>query len=186
MKFIVAAAAAMGLLNISAQAQEGASGTFELDPTHTSVVFGVDHIGFSLYRGNLHGVSGTLEWDNDDPTQSSLTVEIEAPPAADGKFNEIIAKNALGADVQPIITFTSTEMRITGDETGVVVGDLSFNGQTHPVEMQVEVLRIHPQRLGFFGEVTFDRTEWGSDAWTDGGVGAEVIIEVNAEFGLAQ
>lgn len=199
MKFFAIAAAAASLLTVSAQAQDVPGGTYNLDPTHTTVVFGVSHVGFSLYRGTLNDVSGSLSWDAADPTKSSLTVSIGADsvhsPAAvshadNANFQEDIAKLALGSETQDTITFTSTTLRRTGEDKGVMVGELSFNGQTHPIEMVVELTGagefFGSPRLGFSGEATIDRTQWGSDAWTQFGVGTEVVIEVEAEFGLAQ
>ncbi len=196
MKLLATAALAVGLLTLNtAQAQDVPSGTYALDPAHTTVVFGVSHAGFSLYRGNFDGVEGTLTWDAESPTKSALSVSIDANsvdvPAAvshagNDNFAEDIAKNALGSEAQPTITFTSTKLTRSSDKTGIVTGELSFNGQTHPVKMDVTLFGsgdfMGTPKLGFSGEAVIDRTEWGSDAWAQFGIGTDVVIEVNAEF----
>lgn len=195
MKFsLPAALAAFGLFT-TVEAQDVPGGTYVLDPTHTTVVWGVSHGGFSLYRGSFEGVDGTLEWNADDPTKSVLTVNIDAnsvdsPEAVshDGNanFQQDIAKNALGAEKQPTITFKTTRLERTGDETGVVYGDLSFNGVTRPIQMDVELVGagdfMGTPKMGFAGETTIDRTQWGSDAWTQFGIGTDVTISIQAEF----
>ncbi|MEM9810664.1 MAG: YceI family protein [Pseudomonadota bacterium] len=180
---------------IAAQAQDAPSGTYALDPTHTTVIWSVSHGGFSLYRGSFDDVEGTLTWDADEPTGSALTVTIDAnsvdSPAAgshagNDNFQQDIAKKALGAEDNPEITFTSTSLRRTGDDSGVVTGDLSFNGTTKPVEMDVTLIQaadfMGTPKMGFSGETTIDRAEWGSNAWTEFGIGTDVTISIQSEF----
>ena len=175
------------------------SGTYELDPAHTTVVFGVSHGGFSTYRGTLTDKSGTLVWNADEPSQSSLTVMIDASSvdspeavshAGNANFQEDIAKKALGAEEHPEITFRSTSLEKTGDTSGIVTGELTFNGQTGMVEMPVTLVgageMMGTPKIGFSGQTTFDRTEWGSDAWTEFGIGAEVAVTIEAEFALSE
>ncbi|GGY39224.1 YceI family protein [Parvularcula lutaonensis] len=189
--------AAASLVSI-AQAQDVPSGEYKLDPAHTTVIWGVNHAGFSLYRGSFDSVDGTLIWDAENPTKSRLSVSIDAnsvdsPEAVshDGNanFQEDIAKNALGAETQPVITFTSKRLERTGDTTGVIYGDLSFNGNTGPVEMQVSLTGsgdfMGTPKLGFSGETTIDRTKWGSNAWTQFGIGTDVTISIQSEFAKA-
>ena len=175
------------------------SGTYALDASHTTVVFGVSHGGFSTYRGTLTEKSGTLDWNADDPTQSALTITIDASSvdspeavshAGNEDFQADIAKSALGADEHPEITFRSTSLEKTGDTSGIVTGELTFNGQTGVIEMPVTLVGAGEMRgtpkIGFSGQTTFDRTEWGSDAWTQFGIGAEVAVTIEAEFALSE
>ncbi|MEE4212121.1 MAG: YceI family protein [Parvularcula sp.] len=196
MKFTsLTALAALTSLGFAA-AQDGVpSGAYDLDPAHTSVIWSVSHAGFSMYRGSFGEVSGDLDWNAEDPTQSSLTVTIgadsvivpDAPShAGNTTFSEDIAKNALGSEENPTITFTSTSLEKTSDTEGVVKGDLSFNGQTHPAEMKVKLVQaadfMGTPKIGFSGEVTIDRTKWGSDSWVQYNIGKDVTISVNTEF----
>ncbi|NNU16299.1 YceI family protein [Parvularcula sp. ZS-1/3] len=195
MKLFATAALAALSLSTAAVAQDVPSGTYQLDPTHTTVIWGVSHAGFSLYRGSFEEVGGAIEWNADRPARSSMMVTIGADsvdvPAAvshagNDTFAEDIAKNALGSETQPEITFKTTKLKKTGDKTGVVTGDLSFNGKTGEITMDVELVGsgdfMGTPKLGFSGKTTIDRTKWGSDAWTQFGIGTDVTIEINAEF----
>ena len=199
MKLISTMALSAAFALASAHAQDVPSGTYKLDPTHTTVVWSVSHGGFSMYRGSFDTVEGELVWNAEDPTKSSMAVAIEAAsvdsPAAvshagNMTFQQDIAKNALGADKQPVITFTTKTLKRTSDTTGVVTGDLSFNGQTNPVTMDVKLLRaadfMGTPKMGFSGSTTIDRTKWGSDAWTQFGIGTEVTITIETEFAKAE
>lgn len=195
MKRLLISSAALAALFSTANAQDVPSGTYALDPTHTTVVWSVSHAGFSFYRGSFDTVAGELVWDAKKPVKSTMTVTIDAnsvdSPAAvshagNSNFQQDIAKNALGADEQPEITFTTTSLKRTGDETGIVKGDLSFNGKTKPIEMEVSLVGsgdfMGTPKMGFEGETTIDRTDWGSDAWTQFGIGTDVTITIQAEF----
>lgn len=199
MKFLTSTALSAAFVFAAAQAQDVPSGTYNLDASHTTVVWSVDHGGFSLYRGSFDTVSGSLEWDAKRPQKSSMTVSIDAnsidSPAAvshagNDNFQQDIAKNALGAEAQPTITFTTTKLKKTGEGAGTVKGELSFNGQTHPVTLDVELVKAATMRgtpkMGFSGSTTIDRTTWGSDAWTQFGIGKDVTITIEAEFAKAE
>lgn len=192
---LLASAAVLSLGFATASAQDVPSGTYALDPTHTTVIWSVSHGGFSFYRGSFSDVAGSLEWDAEDPTDSELSVAIGAEsvisPAAvshagNDNFQQDIARKALGSTEHPEITFTATSLEQTGDGTGVMTGDLSFNGQTNEVEMDVELVgsgeMMGTPKMGFAGETVIDRTDFGSDAWAQFGIGTEVAITVQAEF----
>lgn len=199
MKFLVSTALSAAFVFSAAQAQDVPGGTYTLDPTHTTVFWSVSHGGFSMYRGTFDTVEGTLEWNDRRPQRSKLMVSIDADsvdsPAAvshggNSNFQEDIAKAALGSETQPTITFTTTKLQRKSDTTGVITGDLSFNGNTGPVTMDVTLIKAGMSRgnpkMGFSGTTTIDRTEWGSDAWTQFGIGKEVEITIEAEFVKAE
>ncbi|MEO1042851.1 MAG: YceI family protein [Pseudomonadota bacterium] len=196
MKHLLFAGASALLLGLTtASAQDVPSGTYAIDPTHTTVIWSVSHGGFSFYRGSFSEVGGSLEWDAESPTDSELSVTIGADsvvsPAAvshagNDNFQQDIGLNALGGADHPEITFTSKSLKRTGDETGVITGDLTFNGQTNEVEMTVELVGsgdfMGTPKLGFAGETVIDRTDFGSDEWVQFGIGKDVTISVQAEF----
>ena len=50
--------------------------TYALDPGHTQVVFQWNHFGYSNPTAQFGKVEGTLEFDQADPTKSSVTAKI--------------------------------------------------------------------------------------------------------------
>jgi polyisoprenoid-binding protein YceI len=200
MKFVTTAIAAAAFgLGASAAAQDVPSGTYKLDPAHTTVVWGVSHAGFSTYRGSFEGIEGELTWNADNPTKSALTVAIEAEsvdsPEAEShagydNFQQDIARKALGSQEHPTITLRTTRLEKTGEKEGKLYGELTMNGQTNPIEMDVTLAKagdfMGTPKLGFSGKTTIDRTKWGSDAWTQFGIGTDVTITVESEFAKAE
>jgi polyisoprenoid-binding protein YceI len=167
------------------------SGEYGLDPSHTSVVWKVQHMGLALYVGRFDKIAGTLTLDAAAPTKSALSVTIDPKsvstpvPNAERKarFDGEIAK-ALG---EGEIKFVSTSMVRTGAQSGRMSGDLTFNGVTKPVTMDVtlrgEGVNALSQRaaLGVAGKTKIKRSEWNM-SFASAFAADEVTIEIDAEF----
>src|ERR1700734_4213237 len=67
--------AALLLTGASALAQPS---TWTIDKNHSQVNFAVSHMGVSTVRGSISGVTGTVVWDDKDPTKSSVEATIDA------------------------------------------------------------------------------------------------------------
>ncbi|MEO1329488.1 MAG: YceI family protein [Pseudomonadota bacterium] len=187
----------------AAQSADAPSGAYNLDPTHASVVFKVAHLGLSDYTARFTKFDIALNLDAENPANSTVTatidpssVETEYPGATD--FNGEIANDAkfLNAGQFPEITFTSTSVEPTGDNTAKVTGDLSMLGATQPVTLDVVLngaLANHPfakkPAVGFTATGEFDRTVWGMAHLTNtlGADGPAIVsptvsFEIQAEF----
>jgi polyisoprenoid-binding protein YceI len=167
------------------------SGEYALDASHASVVWKVQHMGLSLYVGRFDKIAGTLMLDGASPTKSALSVTIDPKsvstplPNAERKprFDGEIAK-ALGDGE---IKFVATSMVRTGPQTGRMTGDLTFNGVTKPVTMDVtlrgEGVNTLSQRaaIGVAGKTRIKRSEWNM-TFASTFAADEVTIEVDADF----
>jgi polyisoprenoid-binding protein YceI len=172
------------------------AGAYELDNSHTSVLWRVSHFGLSMYTGRFNIVTGTLNFDPKAPEKSTLSVAIDAKSLdtghkaikADSTFDAKIIKDALGAEKTPSITFVSTAVERTGERTGKVTGNLTLNGQTKPVTLDVTfrdgrfIAFTKKDALGFAATGKFKRSDFGITNWA-GGVGDEVELVIEAEFG---
>src|SRR5437764_807378 len=58
--------------------------TWQIDPSHSLVEFGVRHMMFSTVKGRFTGLQGTIIDVADDPTQSSVQVSIDATSVTTG------------------------------------------------------------------------------------------------------
>ena len=94
----------------------------------------------------------------------------------------------LNAGTYPELTFTSTEVSLTGGNTGTVTGDLTFLGQTRPVTLDVTFNGVanppwapDSSILGFNATGVIKRSEWGMDAAL-GWVSDEVYVYFSGEF----
>ncbi|MEM9224560.1 MAG: YceI family protein, partial [Pseudomonadota bacterium] len=150
MRLLPAAAAvavvALASSPVAAQSIDVPSGTYALDKTHASIVWKVSHIGYSTYTGMFQrgAIDATITLDAEDVAKSSVTATIEGtgvetlhpvdfdPRGTD--FNaEVAGDKFLNANSFPAITFKSTGIEVTGDNTANISGELTLNNATHPV-----------------------------------------------------
>ena len=166
------------------------TGTYRMDPRHTTVLFRIRHEGISWFTGRFDTKDATLELNASDPSQSHLTASMSAVNTgvlnAQGErgFDRAIDA-ALGG--QPI-TFVSTAVERTGQFTGRVTGDLTMNGQTHPAVLNVtfggghtDIVRAGAVAIGFSAQGVIDRSQWGVNQW-GAFAGNEVQIVIEAEL----
>lgn len=165
-------------------------GTYRLDPRHASVLFRIRHMELAWFTARFDTVQAELTLDPADPKRSRLTATIDPNSVNTGvlnaqgerSFDRQIGRNLGGAP----ITFTSTAIERTGRNTARVIGDLTMNGQTHPVTLEasfaggaVDPLRGAAMVLGFSAHGVIDRTQWGVTQWSAfAGNDVQLVIEV--------
>lgn len=178
------------------------AGTYRPDPAHTRLWFIVDHLGFSKYMALFTKVDAVLQFDPDNPEAMSVkaTVDLRSlethNPATDYNFNEIVSgEDLLNAPNHPEATFVSTGVKLTGESTADVTGDMTLNGVTKPVVFKAsynggwEHMPLDPMgaRAGFSLETLIRRSDFGIDfgvpePGSEMGVGDEVQIFVEVEM----
>ncbi|WP_075222036.1 YceI family protein [Acuticoccus yangtzensis] len=199
MRHFLAAAAAAVTFGLAAPAMAETldipSGTYVNDPTHTSILWKVSHLGFSTYTGSFArgGIAATVELDADDVAQSSLNVTVDGQGVTTGHPNEtdfdgeIESAMFMNTAEYPEITFVSTGIEVTGENTAEITGDLTIAGQTHPVTLQATLNQAanHPMAgvpaFGISATGTLNRSQWGNEGLL-GPVSDAVSIEIQAEF----
>jgi polyisoprenoid-binding protein YceI len=181
-------------LAIAAPDAPAPSGRYEQDGAHTSVTWRIDHFGLSHYTARFVGAKARLDWNRDDPAQSTLTVEIDPRQVrTDFPFPEVEdfdAKIGSGADflAGSPIGFVSERIVVEGENTGQVFGQLTLRGKTRPAVMEVTFngsMAEHPiekiAKLGFSGHMRIKRSDWGL-TFALPALGDEVDIAIETEF----
>ena len=178
------------------------AGTYRPDPAHTRLWFIVDHLGFSKYMALFTKVDAVLQFDPERPEAMSVTATVDLRslethnPATDYNFNEIVSgADLLNAPAHPEATFVSTGIKLTGEHTADVTGDLTLNGVTKPVVFKASYnggwgrMPMDPMgaRAGFSLETTIKRSDFGIDfgipePGSTMGVGDAVQIFVEVEM----
>ena len=105
-----------------------AAESYTLDPSHTSVLYALNHLSFSTSRGIFRDVTGQLVLDENTPSASRLEVTIKT--ASIDCFDASRDKAVRGAqflDVEhfPEMRFVSTTVERTGETTAKVTGELT-------------------------------------------------------------
>jgi len=190
--------ATVGLLvgSPAAAQDDDFAGTYRLHPTHASLTWKVNHLGLSFYTARFTRFDATLDIDPAKPTDAKLTatvdvssLETDYPNAEQKDFDKelVTAARWFNNGDHPDITFASTGLEMTGDNTAKLTGDLTFLGATHPVTLDVTLNGqiMHPfankPAMGFSAVGKLDRTTWGMSELVPN-VGAEVQLLIEAEF----
>jgi polyisoprenoid-binding protein YceI len=210
---IVAAAAAVALAACTPPAEtpetppapvavNAPSGEYTLDPNHSTVTVRALHFALSHYTLRFNTVSGTLNFNAGDTAQSSVeatvaVTSLDTPYGGDRNFDaELQNSEWLNGAAHPTATFRSTAVEQTGPNTGRVTGDLTFNGQTHPITLDVTYNASHsphplgPQisLIGFSARGVINRGQYGlnvlqpSAPGAADGVSNDVELVIEAEF----
>lgn len=143
--------------------------TWYIDPSHSNVTFGVKHMMVSTVRGRFGRVSGTVDFDPDQPESTKIRAALDATTVdtSDAKRDgHLRSADFFDTEKHPEITFTSTSVQPKGENAFVVSGDLTIRGVTKPVTFKAEVdgIAVDGQggkHLGASGTLSIDRREFG-------------------------
>jgi polyisoprenoid-binding protein YceI len=183
-------------------ATEAPAGAYTLDRNHASLIFRVNHLGFSHYTARFTRFDSRLQFDPADPTASSVTatidpssIETDHPdPAFD--FDALLRnEHWLNTSRFPQMTFRSTGLELSGPNTARMTGELALHGVTRRVILEVTFngsYSGHPldpfgARIGFSAHGGLKRSEFGISEGipppgSTFGVGDNVEILIEAEF----
>ena len=160
---------------------------YSLDMSHSRVFFDVDHQGYSMMRGMFRNFDGTLMYDEEDLSASSVNINIDASSVDmyhDGLNNHLLNDDFFGVETHPSLMFESTSVEDLGDGQLRVNGNLTMLGQTHPVSLDA----VHNQtgqargniKVGFSATGSLDRTAYGMNFGTPV-LGSEVSFNIEIE-----
>jgi polyisoprenoid-binding protein YceI len=136
-RILTAALSALLLTGVSAFAQ---SSTWTIDKNHAQTNFKIRHMGVSEVRGSISGVTGTIVWNEKDPSKSSVEATIDTNTVStnnEGLDKDLKSDHYFNVEKYPTMTFKSTSVsRVDGKLQ--VVGDLTLTGVTKSVTLEVD------------------------------------------------
>jgi polyisoprenoid-binding protein YceI len=174
------------------------AGEYRLDPSHASLIFRVNHLGFSHFTSQFRKFDATLTLDPKHPERARVTATI------DPRSIEIVDPT-LAVDIQgpqwfdsvkfPQMTFHSTKVELTSPNTARITGELSLRGITLPVSWDATFnggYAANPYdpkgaRIGFSAHGALKRSGFGMAfgipaPGTTMGVSDDVDFTIEAEF----
>ncbi len=179
------------------------AGNYKLDKSHASLLFRVDHLGFSNYTARFKNFDATLNFDPQNPTNSSVvavvdvtSLETDFPNTKKLNFNKRLQdKNWLDLASFPQIKFVSKEIKITGKNSADIVGEISLHGVKRPLVLSATFnggYASHPMdpsgaRIGFSAKGSLNRSDFGiaygiPEKGSKMGVSDKVEIILEVEF----
>lgn len=178
------------------------AGAYTLEKAHASLLFKVDHLGFSNYTARFKNFDAQLQFDPAHPTNASVTatvdvksLETDYPYADKLDFNAVLQKSDwLDGVNNPTMTFRSKKVEAAGGNALRIIGELTLRGITKPMTLDAVYnggYAGHPMdphaRIGFSAHGTLKRSEYGMtygipEAGSKMGVGDAVDVIIEAEF----
>jgi polyisoprenoid-binding protein YceI len=170
------------------------TGTWAIDPSHSTVGFSVRHLMVSKVRGRFQEFSGAITVAEDGTPSVDAQIQV-ASITTDNEQRDGHLKTAdfFDAEQFPTATFTSTGVRAKGEDF-VVDGDFTLHGVTRPVELTLEFNGVNPGMghgpvAGFEASTVINRRDFGIsiDMPLEGGgavVGDKITITLEIEAGL--
>jgi polyisoprenoid-binding protein YceI len=116
--------------------------TFQIDPRHSDAQFAVTHLMISTVRGEFHGISGTVIYDDSDVSRSSVDVTIDATTVdtrEPDRDKHLKSADFFDVSHHPTMTFKSSKVEADGPGKLKVTGELTIRGNTKPAVLEVTV-----------------------------------------------
>lgn len=186
---LLAAALAMTATTAFASAEK-----YVLDSSHSQVVFSYNHLGFSTTTGMFSGFEGEIMFDQENPAESSVTVSMPVVEMITGwkpREDHFMTEDFFGVTEGDMITFTSTGIEVTGENTANITGDLTMNGVTKSVVLDAKLNQVgeHPMAnkpwAGFDATTTLVRSDFDLGQFAPF-VGDEVEVRISVEAQKAE
>jgi len=169
----------MAIAAAAAMPAYGATTRFEVDPSHTWVVYEIVHFGTSTNRGRLPVKAGTVQFDAQAKTgKVDVTVDTMAPASGVPALDKMLQGERLFRSSEfPTARFVAGEVRFDGERPVELKGELTLLGATHPVTLKSLRYGCYPHPMlkrdvcGGDFETTIQRSRWGM------GWGAHIVSD---------
>ncbi len=116
--------------------------TWTIDPVHSTSSFAVKHLVITTVHGQFGKTTGTVQFDEQDPTKSKAEATIDVTTINtqnDKRDADLKSPNFFDAANNPTMTFKSTKVEKTGADKFEVTGDLTIRSHTKPVTLEATV-----------------------------------------------
>jgi len=169
--------------------------SWQIDPAHSQIQFTIRHMMISNVRGRFENFTGVVEFNEQDPTRSSVDVQIEAASIntreaqRDGHLK---SPDFLNADKYPYLTFKSKRIEKTDATHGRMIGVLTIRDIAKEVVLDVEYSGQAKSpwgttSAGFSATTKINRKDWNltwNQTLETGGVlvGDEVTVNIELEI----
>ncbi len=140
---------------------------YEIDAGHSTIGFAVRHMGLAKVHGRFDKFSGEILYDPEEPTNSSITLTIDAASVNSNHMRrdaDVRGSRLLDVEQFPEISFVSSGIS-RGEEGLEITGDLTLHGMTREVSFPFELFPPADVgrgiRLAAEGRLSINRKDYG-------------------------
>ena len=168
-------------------------GDYKIDPAHSTIGFAIRHYEINWVSGRFKDFTGTIRYDESDPTKSSVefTAKVESiDTGVEGRDKHLRTGDFFDVAKYPDMTFKSTRVERKGRDNYVLHGDFTLKGVTKQIALPFTLTGAikDPRgntRFGVEAQTKIDRRDYGI-TWgkTLGGGGLDLGHEVTINLSL--
>ena len=176
--------------NISEGFAELKPGNYRIDSTHSTLLFKINHLGFSSYVGRFNNFDAQLEFNPSDLASASLhasvdmaSIDINNPALA----NTLRGSSWLNVAAHPRAYFESESVTLTNERQAIFTGNMTFLGVSQRVDLAIQYngggvnILTAAYTIGFAASTTFKRSNFGLTDYIPA-IGDSIELEIHAEF----
>ncbi|MSR10263.1 MAG: polyisoprenoid-binding protein [Gammaproteobacteria bacterium] len=177
--------------NFESEITELGAGQYTLDPDHATLLWKINHLGFSTFIGRFNEFDASLDFNPEDIGTSKLEVVINtlSLDINNQEFaEELRGENWFDTANFPQAVYKTTSLIEANGNAFVFAGELTLLGVTAPVNLNVNFngggrnFLSRANTVGFSADTTFQRSVFGLDRFTSFGVGDDISLEIQVEF----
>lgn len=185
----------LAAVSLFSSAAVGQTSTWTIDPNHSTAQFTVRHLAISNVSGNFTKVTGTVQFNEKDITQSQVNAVIDAASVdtrVPDRDKDLRSPNFLDVEKYPTLEFKSKRF-VNNSGKLQMIGDLTLHGTTREVTLDVDgpTPELNDPwgnvRRGFSATTTINRKDYGV-VWNntlktgEAVVGDNVKIQIDVEI----
>jgi polyisoprenoid-binding protein YceI len=169
--------------------------SWQIDSSHSHINFTARHMMISKVRGSFENFSGTVNFDEENPANTTVNVEVDLTSINtrdDQRDGHLKSPDFFDTEKYPTMKFVSTRVEQINENNGRLYGQLTIKDITKEVVLDVVYAGIAKspwgtESAGFSASGSLNRKEWGlnwNQALETGGVlvGDKINIEIELEL----
>ena len=142
------------------------TGTWKVDPVHSSVEFQVKHLGIATVKGQFKEFDGALEVDADGVRAHGKVNVASVDTREPQRDGHLRSPDFFDVDSYPEIRFESTSFRQLDEDTFEVLGDFTIRDVTRPLKLDVTLEGTETDhqgnpRVGLAASGQINRSDYG-------------------------
>jgi polyisoprenoid-binding protein YceI len=171
--------------------QQIPTGTYAVDPVHSSIGFAVVHNGVSTFRSGFADYEARLSGGESPRLEG--TVQVKSIEIAEPNLKgHLLSPEFFDAERFPRLGFASSELSVAEDGAATIRGELEIRGEKREVEASGRLVPLGEDlagqaRVGLSLEASVDRRDFGLDWQAELPSGGEVLdwrVDVAVELEL--
>jgi len=157
------------------------TGTWKVDPIHSSIEFQVKHLGIATVKGQFTEFEGTLEVSPENAVAYGTVQVASVNTREPARDEHLRSADFFDAENHPSLTFSVDGSTVSGDGARVT-GTLTVRDRARPLSFDARVSAFDGAEVWLDAEVKVNRADFGLTWNRLGMASVDNVITVHAVF----